>query len=59
MLQLCSVATLDVAERRIGGDDTRRDQIFERNEVFLLAYAVEVSTAERKGAKMSVDIGQQ
>lgn len=49
---LCRVAALDIAQRWVRLDNTSANQVVQTQEVLVVAQAVEISPAERQGAKV-------
>jgi hypothetical protein len=55
MFELGSVASLDIAERRIGIDQTNVDQISETQHVFCFTKTIQESRTKRQRTKMFVN----
>ena len=55
MLELSSVAPLDIDKRRIRFDNARRNEIIQPEQVFLLTETVEVPATERQSAEILVN----
>ncbi len=51
---LCCVASLDVAERRVGVHDAGVTQVLQRHQVLLLAQPVQVAARGRRGSRRQV-----
>jgi hypothetical protein len=55
MLALCRVTALYIAQRRVGLDNTRADQVVQTQEVLVMAHTVKIPPAERQGTEILGD----
>lgn len=52
---LCRITALDIAQRGIGLDNTRADQVVQTQEVLVMAHAIKIPPAERQGTEVLGD----